>query len=307
MQRQGLEGGVIAIKNIDPTLLDWLNTMTPLGTMDEDGNPTSEISSDNTIAGTYKKSQALRGLFEQVYGKLGLSITIDEDSTDSMDLTTGRDKTKGYQNIEGTFEFEMLNDDGRWSGAAEGNWDYLELGYYRRSNHRPHEMWILMSPNAKTLSASTAKKLWKFIGLKLGRVEHETGQPNKFRVPFFARRIFPFLNWTEPSPVALLSAEAIADKSVSLSTPIHSPNLFHTRLKFSFDSVTTAKTLTIRGYNIYGEIVTETIDLSAESGTFEYITKGYFSIVNASGVTLSGGWVDGTFDIDEYDVGLIPS
>lgn len=307
MEKQGLEGGIFAIKCIDPTLLDWLNTIPPLGTVDEDGNPTSEISADPTIAGTYKKSQAVKGMFEQMFGKVGLSLNIDEDAVDSNDLTTGRDRAKGYENIEGTFEFDMINDDSRWDGAAMGMWDYLTRGYYRRKQFRPYEVWILMTPDDKRATeADESERLWKLVGLKLSRVELEGGQPNRFRIPFTARRVFKFPKWTEPAAVTLLSGEAIGDKSVSLSTPISTPELFHTRLLVTFDSVTTAKTLTIKGFNIYGEPITETVDLSAESGSFTYLTKNYYSYVDASGVTLSGGWVDGTFDIDEYDVGLSP-
>jgi len=305
MQKTGIEEGVVAIKCIDPTMLDWLNTIPPLGTVDEDGNPTSEISADSTIAGTYKKSQAVKGMFEQVYGKVGLSFTPDQNMADSLDITIGMDKTKGYQNVEGTFEFQMLNDNARWEGAVLGNWDYLARGYYRRREFRPYEINVLLEPNSKTLGATTAERIYKFIGVKLGRVEVETGQPNVFRVPFFAKRLIILPNWSQPSATKLLDDEAVADGSISLTTPIQTPNVFHTRLKFTFTSVTTAADLTITGYNIYGEKITETVDLSAETGAFEYITKQHFSSVCTDGVVLSGSWSAGTFDIDEYDIGLL--
>lgn len=312
MQTQGIKDGVVAIKCVEPLINDWLNTVPPLGTADEDGNPTSEISTDTCIAGTYKKSQAVMGLFEQVYGKLGLSITIDEDQTDSVDFTTGRAKSKGYQNVEGNFEFEMLNDDSRWDGAAQGNWQYTARGYYSRKVNREYEMWILIEPNAKTLSASSAERLWKFYGLTLGRVEYETGQPNKFRVPFHARLIMQFPNWSAPSAVELRAAAAIADDtSYSLDTPISTPKVFQTRLKFTFaDLKTTAptRTLWVRGYNIFGEQVVEEVDASSWTAAQVYVTKQYFSIVNASGITCEGDWFNSstTMKIDEYDVDLIP-
>jgi len=308
MLTQGMKGGLVAIRCVEPRIQDWLNTVPPLGTKDFDGNPTSEISNDDCIAGTYKKSQAYMGLFEQIYGKLGLTVNIDEDQTDSIELNTGRGKTKGYQNVEGTLELEMLNDNGRWEGAAQGNWQYTALGYYPRERNRLYDLWIMQKPNTKTLSAGSAERLWKCYGVTLGRAEFEMSQPNKFRVPFHAQLMIPLMNWSEPSAVKLLDDEAVVDdSSVSLSTPISTPQVFETRLKFSFTAVTTAKTLTIRGYNIFGEQVTEEVDLSAESGAFVYVTKAQFAIVNANGVTLSGGWNAGTFDIDEYDVGLIPS
>ena len=312
MRTQGIKNGVIAIRCTESTIADWLNTVPPLGTADEDGNPTSEISADTCIAGTYKESQAVLGLFEQLYGKLGLSVTIDEDQTDSMDLTTGRSKTKGYQNVEGNFELEMLNEDGRWDGAAQGNWDYLARGYYPRKVNREYEMWILMGPDVKTLYAATAERLWKFYGLTLGRVEYETGQPNKFRVPFHARMMIPFPKWVEASPIELRASAVIADDtSYSLDTPITYPKLFQTRLKFTFtDLHVTAPTrsLVIRGYNIFGEQVVEDVDASAWLATEEYITKQHFSSVNPSGVTMVGEWfvATTTMVIDEYDVALVP-
>lgn len=305
MQKQGMEGGIFAIKCIEPDPDEWLNTVPPLGTWNEDDVLTQEDSAAICIAATYKVSQALKGMFEQMYGKMAFSVNIDEDATDSKDITTGNDTAKGYQNIEGTFEFQMINDDSRWDGATLGNWDYLNRGYYRRKVFRPYEAWVLMTPDSKMVTtADAAERLWKFIGLKLGRVELEGGQPNSFRIPFKARRVFKFPNWVEPTPVTLLTAEPCAAGNISLTTPITSPDIFHTRLLFTFSTVTTAATLTIYGYNIYGERVKETVDLSAKSGSFTYLTKAYFSVVNASGVVLSGAWSLGTFAIDENDVGL---
>lgn len=312
MEKQGMEGGIFAIKCIDPTLDDWLNTIPPLGTINEDGDPTDEDSAADTVAGTYKKSQAVRGAFELIYGKVSFSVNIDEDMVDSNDIVTGRDVAKGYQNIEGTFEFDMLNESSRWDAGILGNWDYLNRGYYRRKQFRPYEAWILMTPDdKKMIAANAAERLWTFIGLKLGRVELEGGQPNKFRVPFKAREVFKFPNWVEQSPASLLSGESLVDDaSYSLSTPISRPETFHTRLKFSFTDVNTGtKSLVIRGYNIHGEAITEDVDLTSETGAFTYITKAYFSSVNASGITTVGTWLNATSDmgIDEYDVGLSPS
>lgn len=311
MEKQGMEGGIFVIKCIDPNLDEWLNTMPPLGTVNEDGNPTSEISSDLCIAGTYKESQAVMGAFEQMFGKVGFSLAIDEDPMDSNDLTTGRDRAKGYQNIEGTFEFDMINDDSRWDAGAEGIWNYTTRGYRRRKAFRPYEVWVLMTPDEKIATiAAAAERMWKLVGVKLSRVELEGGQPNKFRIPFTARRAFKFPNWAEPSPASLISSQVITDDaSYSLSTPITTPDEFHTRLKFTFTDVAVgAKSLVIHGFNIYGEPITEDVDLTVETGAFTYITKNYFSYVDASGITTVGTWFVATTDmnVDEYDVGLEP-
>lgn len=314
MERQGLEGGIIAIKCIDPTIDDWLNTIPPLGTLNEDNDPTDEDSAALTVAGTYLKSQAVLGAFELMYGKNSFSVNIDEDMGDSNDIVTGRDVAKGYQNIEGTFEFDMVNESSRWDGGALGNWAYADgsRGYRRRKQFRPYEVWILMTPDDKRMSnADAAERLWVFIGLKLGQVEMDGGQPNKFRIPFHARRVFKFPNWIEQSAVSLMASQVITDDlSYSLTTPISRPEIFHTRLKFTFTDVAAGtKSLVIRGYNIYGEKITEDVDLTSSTGAFEYITKNYFSYVDTSGVTTVGTWFTATtdMDIDEYDVGLNPS
>lgn len=311
MERQGLEEGIFAIKNIDPTIADWLNTEPPLGTVDEDGNPTSEVSTDTCVAGTYKKSQAVKGMFEQIFGKNSFSVNIDANTNDSKDITTGNDISKSYQNVTGTFEFDMLNDDSRWFSAMMGNWNYLARGIYSKKTIREYEQWVLFSPDKKTLYATEAERLWKFIGLKIKGVEVDGGQPSKFRVPFFARRVFMFPSWEEPTPETLLTGTSITDDATySLSTPITTPDIFHTRLKFAFTLVKAGtKSLVVRGYNIYGEPVTEDVDLSAESGSFDYITKAYFSSVNTLGILTEGGWKDTwpLMTVTEYDVGLLPS
>ena len=313
MQDQGIEGGIMAIKCIDPTVDDWLNTIPPLGTLNEDGVPTEEDTAAATIAGTYLQSQAVLGGFELMYGKNTFSVNADENSTDNMDITYGSDVAKGYQNVEGTFEFSMLNESSRWDGAVLGNWDYADgsRAYYRRKAFRPYEMWILFTPDDKRLdTADAAERLWVFIGLKLGRVEVEAGQPTKFRVPFKAKRLFKFPNWVEQSPANLITGQAITDDTTySLSTPISRPEIFHTRLKFTFTDVNAGtKSLQIRGYNIYGERIVENVDVSSLSGAAEYITKNYFSSVETLGITTVGTWFNATtdMDVDEYDVGLSP-
>ena len=86
----------MAIKCIDPTIDDWLNTIPPLGTLNEDGVPTEEDTAAATIAGTYLQSQAVLGGFELMYGKNTFSVNADENSTDNMDITYGSDAEREF-------------------------------------------------------------------------------------------------------------------------------------------------------------------------------------------------------------------
>ena len=304
MIKIGSEGGIIAIKNIDP--YDFLGTKPPLGTIDEDGQPTSELSSATCDAGTYKKSQAVEGAFELVFGKVGFSETTDEESADQNDITVGRDKTKGYQNVSGNLDFQMVHNDHRFLGAVKGRWDFTKRGYEWNPYFREYEIWFAMNPDKPNMDMTECERLVKFIGVKLQSNDMEFGQPNSFKIPIFVREIQEFVKWKKSEWTAqdlFTVAKSLTAKAYySLDNEIQA--MLHTRLKFTFTGVSTRGPLRVVGMNLYGERVVEDVNLTGTTGT--YLTKQYFKSVDSSGIYLGSGWAGTTptFQVSEYDIAL---
>jgi hypothetical protein len=309
MEVQEMEGGIIAIKCIDGQDAGWLSTIPPLGTINEDLRLTREDSSVTCTAGTYKVSQPYMGRFERFVGKVGLSDTEDQVSSDNNDVETGPDKVKSYENITLNLDMTTENNKARLQGAAKGGWDYTARGYYRHPSMRLYEVIIATGPNVQSLDFSSAEQLKRFIGIRIERKEMEYGNPNKFRLPMFARRCVTLPNWVEPTTVKVVDNVTVAaSTNYSASAQIQTPKVFHTRLKCVFSAVQTAGPLVIRGTNFFGEEIEESITLTG-TGTITYITKNYFNTIETSGIQLGAGWASATtlkLDITEYDCKIKP-
>ena len=311
MEVQEMEGGVVAIKCIEKQDRGWLNAIPPLGTVNEDLKLTREDSSATTVAGTYKVSQAYMGRFERFVGKIGISDTNDQMSSDNNDVETGPDKVKGYENITLSLDMTRENNKARLQGAAKGGWVYDGIrGYYRHPSFRAYELILAFGVDKQSLDFSTAEMLQRYIGVRIERKEMEYGNPNKFKVPLFARRLVELPNWSEPTPTELFSSpKAItASTNYSVDNQIQSPKLFHTRLKLEFENITTAGPIEIHGTDFFGADTIESVVLTG-TGSIEYITKNYFSMIAVNGVQLGAGWTgtSPTLQITEYDCAILPS
>lgn len=306
MRQIGSEGGIVAIKNIDPH--DFLGTKPPLGTVDEDGNPTSEALATTCVAGTYKKSQAVMGAFEQLFGKTGFSRTGSQEAADSNDVTTGRDRAKGFQNVTGTLDLEKMYLDNRILGAVKGKWNHLKRGYDWNPYFRRYEIWFAYGPDVPTLEMAECDTLVKLIGVKLEQDDVDNKNPVTYRIPIFVKKIQEFPNWKASEWAAQhLKVDWTIVEKTSCSLTTQPQAMLQTRLKFTFASTTTYGVLRISGYNIFGERVVEEVDLSSPKPT-TYITKEYFSSVDTNGVYVGAGWAGSTpkLSIDEYDTDLKP-
>lgn len=302
-----MEGGIVAIKCIEEAGLGWLGTIPPLGTVNEDLKLTIENAETACIAGTYKQSQAYLGRFERWLGKMGIGDSEDQESSDNNDVESGRDKSKGYENITMQLELTRENSKNRIEGAAKGKWNFEDIrGYSRFPTMRYYELIMAFGPDVQSLDFTTAEMLRRYIGVKIERKEMEYGNPNKFRVPIFAKRCIHLPNWAEPTAQDLFTiADTVATgTNVSVDNQVQSPDVFHTRLKAVLSAVTTPGILTISGTNFFGEPLEEAITIA--NGASTIITKGYFNTIAVNGIQY--GAVDGgTLQLTEHDCKIIPT
>lgn len=311
MDVQEMEGGVIAIKCIEKYDRGWLNAITPLGSVNEDLKLTREDSEAATVAGSYKVSQAFMGRFERFVGKVGISDTEDQSSADNNDVETGADKVKGFENITFSLDMTRENSKARLQGASKGGWTYDGIrGYYRHPSMRQYELIMAFGVDVQSLDFTTAEMLQRFIGVRIERKEMEYGNPNKFRVPFFARRCVHLPNWAVPTPTTLFSAPQaiVASTNYSVDNQIQSPKMFHTRLKLEFADITNAGPIEIHGTDFFGQSTIESVVIPG-TGSIEYITKNYYNTIAVNGVQLGAGWTGGspTLQITEHDCSIIPT
>ena len=310
MDVQEMEGGIIAIKCTEGQDRGWLNTIPPLGTVNEDMKLTKETAPVLCTAGTYMTTQAVMGRFERFVGKIGLSDTEDQMSADNNDVETGSDKVKGYENITLNLEMTKENSKAKLEGAAKGAWDYTAHSYRRHPSFREYTLIIAFEPDVQSLDMASATELKIYYGVKIERKEMTYGNPNKFTLPLFARKCITIPNWVELTPVEIMAAHTVvASTSYSAGAQPQSPESYQTRLRVTFSAVSVAGTITISGTNIFGEEVEEEVTLTG-TGTIEYITKNYFSTIDVNGITLGSGWASATtlvLDIDEYDYKILPT
>jgi len=312
MEVQEMEGGVIAIKCVEEYDRGWLNTIPPLGTVNEDLKLTKETAPVDCVAATYKTTQAYMGRFERFVGKTTFSDTEDQMSSDNNDVTHGPDKVKGYENITMQLEMTRENNKARFEGASKGAWDYTAHSYRRQPSFREYTLIVAFGVDVQSLDFSTAEELKIYYGVKIERKEMEYGNPNKFRLPLFARKCVTIPHWEELTPVDIFAqntVEAAHNYSADVGKQPQSPESYQTRLRITFTDVKTPGPITICGTNIFGEEIEEEVTLTG-TGIIEYITKGYFSYIKTDGFQLGGLW-EGNATLEmavaEYDYMILPT
>lgn len=310
MEVQEMEGGVIAIKCVEEQDRGWLNTIPPLGTVNEDSKLTKETAPVLCDAGTYQTTQAVMGRFERFVGKVGFTDTEDQMSSDNNDVTSGPDKVKGYENITMQLDMTRENNKARLEGADKGAWDYTAHSYRRQPSFREYTVIVAFGPDVQSLDFASAEMLKIYYGVKIERKEMEYGNPNKFRLPLFARKCISIPHWVELTPIEIMAAHTVlASTNYSADAQPQSPESYQTRLRVTFTDVGTAGPITIIGTNIFGEDIEEEVTLTG-TGTIEYITKNYFSTIAVAGIQLGAGWLKDVtalvLDIDEFDYKILP-
>lgn len=265
----------------------------PLGTVDEDGNYTSETDTDTTIAGTYKKNQAIMGAFEVLLGKTVLSFSDDPEKIDIQDLSQPKDYAKGYDTFSGSLEIYPPRGNHRVEGGALGGYDSGDKSQYPFKYFRWYEIWTMEEPNVKRLTATSCKMLVKHIGLILESDEMAHEAVIKHTIPITRRVVKKFPEWVAPSQTTLITADDLTGTPGAITDPD-----MHTRLQMivasssGWDADTWVK---IKGYNIFDEYIEETITWTADGTKY---TKNYFAAIDS---LVYGTWDAGNLTVKDWD------
>jgi len=263
----------------------------PLGTKIAAGTLTSETS-----AGAAATPAAAR--WEIVTNKPRITINTDNDNQEFPDIGTRRvQHESGNYKIDGTLEMNLEKATYRYLGAVKGVWDATNLKYSDATYYSKYNIWILMYPNVKTLSATSADVVRKLFNVTFGKdtTTRETGRGTVVSIPFTAEYDEVHMNYTLPV-LALKAAAVCTDGTYSLTTQPSYPTELIVTITVGDTSV--YGTVAFDGTDLGDDEITEKLDgLSATSLTDT--TTIQFKTVDASGVTLAG-WTSttGTWKVD---------
>jgi hypothetical protein len=282
---------LIVIQSAETTFTKEGNYIPPLGTKIAAGTITSE-----TTSGASATPAAAR--WEIITGKPRITIDRDNDDQEFPDIGTRRiEHEPGNYKITGTLEMYLEKDVYRYPGAVMGLWDATNLTYSDATFYSKYNIWILMYPDAMTLSATTAETCRKLYNVTFGKdtTTRETGKGTMLSIPFSAEYDEVLMNYTLPV-LNLRAATTIADGTFSLTTQPSYPTTILITIVAGDTSV--YGTINIDGTDITDDEIQETLDGFGAS-TLTDTTTISFKTVDATGVTLAG-WTSttGTFTID---------
>lgn len=297
---------LIVIKSVEPRGWGDISPclsggIPPLGTINDTGVPTSEdIPGDDATP--------IRGAFEVLIGKTAVSFKLEPDKSDSQDVDgTPKSYNRGHDTYSGQFEFDQLKNSQRIQGAVDGHWDPDDLVYTPYMDFRAFEVWTLVNPQdangncAMSLDAVKCDTLMKHYEVIFDSLDESRDIPNKLTVPISRRLYQRFKNFTFPtSAVAFFTGAALAAGTYTkTTTPAVADPREHTRIRMNV-TVGTTGTVTVYGANIFGEPVSEVLNIADKDANGNVIGHVYFTTVTT--VVTSIGSL--SFTLNDFDYGL---
>ena len=300
-KKQSAKDTLIVIKSVEetgwPTVGTDVVTLPPLGSVDRDGNPTSESSGAACeVDASFKKSKPYAPGFEILYGHTTVSFSTEPDKVDTQDTSRPKRYTRGHDTYSGSLDFDKIKDNNRIEGAVDGYWDPDKMMYQPDRDFKEFEIWTLVEPDSMSLNATGCKLLVKHYGIVLDKVDESRENIVKLSVPISRTFYQRFPDFTFPtSPMTMFNGTLLTGKNQVIAQPRE-----HTRLVLVADAAVGSGQIIVYGTNIFKEPVTQVFDVVAGSSKtlgFTYFDKIDYIYKSA---TITGG----TFELKDYDFGL---
>jgi len=261
----------------------------PMGTLNADGNRTSDVDSGDCATTGFDKDEPFAGGFWFIEGKSAISDADESNKTEATDLNDTVIPTsyyKGRTTHSGSLELWERANEAVWYGAFNGDWISGQRRYEDHPEYRRFEIWMLMNPNRLDTGATTADRLVKLMGVTFdsNSITHEN--PIKISAPFSYIRKQIYSNWVQPAQATLRTGSPLpASRVVELNTDLLDDDLtvsnkVHTRLQIAFTIATAplvaGATITVSGKDPFQNVVNEVIVLPAVPiGTFTTFCHSY--------------------------------
>lgn len=312
MRTEGSKQLLILIKSVEPK--GWQDqmesgehtTIPPLGTMNEEEAPTSELDKSVIISG-FQRNEAVLGSFEPLLGKTSFSISNDIDKIDVQEISLPKEYARGHDTYTGSLEFMLRKEDTRVLGAVDGVFDSEFISYKPYKDFREYEIWVLVNPDVMGKGATKCDILWKFYYCILDKSDVNFETPIKFTVPVSMTMFERFLKWdiAGMSDLTLFTKTSTAFVAGTF-TPTTQMRM-HSRVAITLSNVTCSGSpkIAIEGTNIAGDGEYESIELSStpSGGSIEFLSKRYWK--NIEHIYLVGTFADNggtkTITLKDYD------
>lgn len=293
MKRDVVKDTLIIIKSVEDEgfagdSVDAGDYVPPLGTINANGDPTSETDSPtNTIP--------VKGAFELILGKTTIEFKDEAEKNDSQDLQHPKDFVRGWDNLTGNISIDNPRGSERFIGAFMGAWNPSQKMYSQFKDFREFEIWVLKGANVMELGASSARTLIKHYFCKFDSGSEKFENPIKISCPVSRRFSTRHPNWVAPvSTQSIVASNAFSAGEIAV---IAAQPREHTRLDLNASIVTTPGTMIITGKNICKETISEVITIPT---TGSFITRKYFNTIDQ----IKSGTFVGTLAIGDYDYAI---
>ncbi len=305
MDKDNTKDTLIVIKSVEtgfPNVGTDVCNISPLGTINRDGEPTWEEGDDDGVPvpceadATFVKSKAYRPAFEILFGQTALGFKNEPDKIDSQDIAREKDYVKGHSVYSGNMSFDKPEDDNRLEGATDGFWNPDKLLLESNKFFRWFEIWVLRNPKdangniLMTMDAVKCDTLLKHIYVIFDSLEETDDSAIRLTVPVTRRYFRRHKRFKFPtSQQSIYSDTAVAPGSYA---PDNQPRE-HTRVNILLANLTGTGTITVRGLNVCRQPISEVFTAAEDS----LLGEEYFDVI--SEVVVSPGIT--TVDIDVYD------
>lgn len=176
-------------------------TIPPLGTINADGDPTTENDNLETTKGAnFLRSEAVMGAFQFIEGKSAISIQVDNEKFDFQDLNSAvykREFFKGGETMTGTIELGERSGEMYWMGAALGLWHSTTLQYKIAPQYRHFEIWCAVNPDILDTTFTKCDVLYKLVNVTLDNANATFENPIKHSIPFSFSDIRIFVDYED--------------------------------------------------------------------------------------------------------------
>ncbi len=188
----------------------------------------------------------------------------------------------------------------RYPGAVQGLWDATNLKYTDATFYSKYNIWILMYPDAMTLSATTAETCRKLFNVTLSKdtTTRETGKGTMLSIPFAAEYDETHMNYTMPV-LNLMANTLITATPFTLTTQPSYPTPITLTITDAGITWGATETMTITGTDADDDVISEKLDGLTATNLTESTTLS-FKTVDAAGI-VAANWTSGAGDFVKVD------
>ena len=269
----------------------------PLGSVNRDGLPTSELDSSACESDVdFIKSKAFLPAFEILFAHNTVSFKVEPDKIDRQDTSRPKRYSRGHDTYLGSMSWDKEEESDRIYQAMAGKWLPAKLGVEPGKHYREFCLWALRDPDIMSLGATKCKELVKNFYVIFDSIEVTDEGQVKMSTPISRVWFRKFYNVTFPTDAQLVHTEVAGSGEI---TPVDAQPREFSRLNLKITEVTGTGTVTIVGQNVVKEPTSETFTAEVAS----VLGRLWFDTIDK--IVVSPGISSISFELYDYDYAII--